>query len=172
MTELNTSLMLVSRHIDLVRMKSYLVLVMMLTLGSHSQATFDQLLELPLNLAGYMSIQRAGLACDDKINEAVEITVGEANIRCEEAVRRNLKNIERKDEDTMYQVMEATRLQEESQCQTKVEEAVRSAGLRREEECRARETLAGEVRRGERETRGLTPPVFRNVSTRPGPSPG
>ena len=153
MTELNTSLMLVSRHIDLVRMKSYLVLVMMLMLGSHSQATFDQLLELPLNLAGYMSIQRAGLACDDKINEAVEITVGEANIRCEEAVRRNLENIERKDEDTMYQVMEATRLQEESQCETKVEEAVRSAGLRREEECRARETLAGEVRRGERERR-------------------
>ena len=76
-------------------------LLVMLVLGS--QATFDQLLELPLNLAGFMSIQRAGFACDDKINEAVEITISEANLRCVEAVRRNLENIERKDEDTMYQ---------------------------------------------------------------------
>ena len=114
------------------------------------QATFDQLLELPLNMAGYMSIQRAGLACDDKINEAVEITISEANLRCEEAVRRNLENIERKDEDTMYQVMEATRLQEESQCEAKVEEAVRSAGERWEEEWSARVAEAGRVREGER----------------------
>ena len=144
-TELNTSLMLVSRHIDLVRMKSYLVLVMMLMLGS--QATFDQLLELPLNLAGYMSIQRAGLACDDKINEAVEITVGEANIRCEEAVRRNLENIERKDEDTMYQVMEAARKQKEEVCDARIQEAVLERERRLEGECSARVKEAERVRR-------------------------
>ena len=110
------------------------------------QATFDQLLELPLNMAGYMSIQRAGFACDDKINEAVEITISEANLRCEEAVRRNLENIERKDEDTMYQVMEATRLQEERQCQAKVEEALGSAGQSWEAECSARLSAAMRVR--------------------------
>ena len=129
-------------------MKFSLVLVV-LVLGSYSQATFDQLLELPLNLAGYMSVQRAGLACDDKINEAVEITISEANLRCEQAVRRNLQNIERKDEDTMYQVMEATRLQEESQCEAKVKEAVRSAGQRMEEEWSGRVAAAGRVRGGD-----------------------
>ena len=127
-------------------MKLYLVLVVLM-LGS--QATFDQLLELPANLAGYMSIQRAGLACDDKINEAVEITISEANLRCEEAVRRNLENIERKDETVMYQVMEATRLQEESQCEAKVKEAVRSAGQRMEEEWSGRVAAAGRVRGGD-----------------------
>ena len=126
-------------------MKVSLVLVVLM-LSSYSLATFDQLLELPLNLAGYMSIQRAGYACDDKINEAVDITISEANLRCEEAVRRNLQNIERKDEDTMYQVMEATRLQEESQCEAKVEEAVRSARERWEEECSARLAATERVR--------------------------
>ena len=124
-------------------MKLYLLLVLMM---KGSQATFDELLELPLNMAGYMSIQRAGFACDDKINEAVEITISEANLRCEEAVRRNLENIERKDEDTMYQVMEATRLQEERQCEAKVAEAVRSAGQRLEEEWSDRVAGAERVR--------------------------
>ena len=111
-----------------------------------TRATFDQLLELPMNMAGYMSIERAGFACDDKINEAVEITVSEANLRCEESVRRNLDNIERKDEDTMYQVMEATRKQEEAVCEARIEEAVSRAKERLEEEALARVEEAERVR--------------------------
>ena len=111
-----------------------------------TRATFDQLLELPMNMAGYMSIERAGFACDDKINEAVEITVSEANLRCEESVRRNLDNIERKDEDTMYQVMEATRKQEEAVCEARIAEAVSRAEERLEEEALARVAEAERVR--------------------------
>ena len=103
-----------------------------------TKATFDQLLELPMNMAGYMSIERAGFACDDKINEAVEITINEANVRCEESVRRNLNNIERKDEDTMYQVMEATRKQEETFCQAKIEQAVLETEEKFESQCTVR----------------------------------
>ena len=125
-------------------MKLYLVLVVLM-LGS--QATFDQLLELPANLAGYMSIQRAGLACDDKINEAVEITISEANLRCEESVRRNLNNIERSDKDTMYQVMEAARKQEEEVCDVRIQEAVLERERRLEGECSARVKEAERVRR-------------------------
>ena len=76
----------------------------------------------------------------------VEITISEANLRCEESVRRNLKNIERKDEDTMYQVMEATRRQEESNCEMRVEEAVLAAGRKYEEEWSVRVEEAGRVR--------------------------
>ena len=33
------------------------------------------LFELPMNLAGFMSIERASDACEDRINEAVELTL-------------------------------------------------------------------------------------------------
>merc|ERR1712016_4977 len=111
-----------------------------------AKATFDQLLELPLNMAGFMSIERAGFACDDKINEAVEITISEANLRCEESVRRNLNNIERSDKDTMYQVMEATRKQEEEVCAAKMEETVLRTEERVERECLTRVEQAERVR--------------------------
>ena len=125
-------------------------LLVMLVLGS--QATFDQLLELPLSLGGFMSIQRAGFACDDKINEAVEITISEANLRCEESVRRNLNNIERSDKDTMYQVMEAARKQEEEVCDARIQEAVLERERRLEGECSAR---VKEAERGRRDLQSV-----------------
>ena len=117
-------------------------------------ATFDELLELPLNMAGFMSIERAGFACDDKINEAVEITISEANLRCEESVRRNLNNIERSDKDTMYQVMEAARKQEEEVCDGRIQEAVLERERRLEGECSARVKEAERVRRDLQSVRG------------------
>ena len=146
---------------------------MLTVLMMGAKATFDQLLELPMNMAGYMSIERAGFACDDKINEAVEITISEANLRCEESVRRNLNNIERKDEDTMYQVMEATRKQEEEVCAAKMEETVLRTEERVERDCLARVEEAERVRvmrvmRAELELSLLS----RCRSTRPRPSVG
>ena len=69
------------------------------------------LFEFPMNLAGFMSIERASDACVDRINEAVELTLEDANVKCEEAIRQNLENIERSDEDVFLRVMEATRKQ-------------------------------------------------------------
>ena len=43
--------------------------------------------------------------------EAVELTLEDANVKCEEAIRQNLENIERSDEDVFLRVMEATRKQ-------------------------------------------------------------
>ena len=93
------------------------------------------LFELPMNLAGFMSIERASDACEDRINEAVELTLGDANIKCEEAIRQNLENIERSDEDVFLRVMEATRKQEELRCINIVEGSLAEAAAAHEKEC-------------------------------------
>ena len=77
----------------------------------------------------------------------MEITISEANLRCEESVRRNLNNIERSDKDTMYQVMEAARKQEEEVCDVRIQEAVLERERRLEGECSARVKEAERVRR-------------------------
>ena len=41
----------------------------------------------------------------------MELTLEDANTKCEEAIRQNLENIERSDEDVFLRVMEATRKQ-------------------------------------------------------------
>ena len=92
------------------------------------------LFELPMNLAGFMSIERASDACEDRINEAVELTLGDANIKCEEAIRQNLEHIERSDEDVFLRVMEATRQQEEIRCINIVEGSLAEAATAHERE--------------------------------------
>ena len=94
--------------------------------------------EFPMNMAGFMSIERASNACEDRIHEAVEITLDEANVKCEEAIRENLVNIERKDDDMLLQVMEATRKQEELRCFNIVDEALANAALAFKDECESR----------------------------------
>ena len=40
-----------------------------------------------MNMAGYMSVERASDECEEQVISAVDITIDEANKRCEEAVR-------------------------------------------------------------------------------------
>ena len=103
------------------------------------------LFELPMNLAGFMSIERASDACEDRINEAVELTLGDANIKCEEAIRQNLENIERSDEDVFLRVMEATRKQEELRCVNIVEGSLAEAAAAHEKECQEQITIEKKV---------------------------
>ena len=99
--------------------------------------SFD-LFEIPMNMAGFMSIERASDACEDRINEAVEISLEDANVKCEEAIKANLVNIERQDEDVLLQVMEATRKQEELRCINIVQETLSDAASAYETECNSR----------------------------------
>ena len=103
------------------------------------------LFELPMNLAGFMSIERASDACEDRINEAVELTLEDANLKCEEAVRQNLENIERSDEDVFLRVMEATRKQEELRCINIVDGSLAEAAAAHEKECKEQITIEKKV---------------------------
>ena len=66
-----------------------------------TDAFFDNLIELPMNMAGYMSVARASTECEDQVLlttfflwkiwsfqvvTAVDVTIEEANRRCTEAV--------------------------------------------------------------------------------------
>ena len=113
----------------LIRYKLWLMLT--LSVGS-----FD-LFEIPMNMAGFMSIERASDACEDRINEAVEITLDGANVKCEEAIKANLVNIERQDDDVLLQVMEATRKQEELRCINIIQDALSDAATAYEKECKS-----------------------------------
>merc|ERR1719431_2063162 len=93
----------------------------------HAEPTFDNLMELPMNMAGYMSVERASDECEEQVISAVDITIEEANRRCEEAVRQNIYNIERQDDDVIEQVMEATRHAEEKKCDARIESRLKEA---------------------------------------------
>ena len=108
-------------------------LLLMLTA---SVGSFD-LFEIPMNMAGFMSIERASDACEDRINEAVEITLDGANVKCEEAIKANLVNIERQDDDVLLQVMEATRKQEELRCINIIQDTLSDAATAYEKECKS-----------------------------------
>ena len=114
-----------------------MVLIVALVSMVSTSTAFD-IFEFPMNMAGFMSIERASNACEDRIDEAVELTLDNANTKCEEAIRQNLVNIERKDEDVFLQVMEATRKQEEVRCLNIVDKALQDASLAFEEECKSR----------------------------------
>ena len=101
-----------------------------------SEIVAIDIFEVPMNLAGFMSIERASDACEDRINEAVSITLEEANVKCEETIRLNLENIERSDEDMFLRVMEATRRQEELRCINIVEGSLADAATAYEKECK------------------------------------
>ena len=101
-----------------------------------SEIVAIDIFEIPMNLAGFMSIERASDACEDRINEAVGITLEEANVKCEETIRLNLENIERSDEDMFLRVMEATRRQEELRCINIVEGSLADAATAYEKECK------------------------------------
>ena len=103
------------------------------------------LFEFPMNLAGFMSIERASDACEDRINEAVELTLGDANLKCEEAIRQNVETIERSDEDVFLQVMEATRKQEEIRCINIVEGSLADAAAVQEKKCQEQIQIAKKV---------------------------
>ena len=101
-----------SLHVDCSSVSEMILRDIATFIGIFSAGIFAiALFELPMNLAGFMSIERASDACEDRINEAVELTLGDANIKCEEAIRQNLEHIERLDEDVFLRVMEATRKQ-------------------------------------------------------------
>ena len=101
-----------------------------------SEIVAIDIFEIPMNLAGFMSIERASDACEDRINEAVGITLEEANVKCEETIRLNLENIERSDVDMFLRVMEATRRQEELRCINIVEGSLADAATAYEKECK------------------------------------
>ena len=101
-----------------------------------SEIVAIDIFEIPMNLAGFMSIERASDACEDRINEAVGITLEEANVKCEETIRLNLESIERSDEDMFLRVMEATRRQEELRCINIVEGSLADAATAYEKECK------------------------------------
>ena len=101
-----------------------------------SEIVAIDIFEIPMNLAGFMSIERASDACEDRINEAVGITLEEANVKCEETIRLNLENIERSDEDMFLRVMEATRRQEELRSINIVEGSLADAATAYEKECK------------------------------------
>ena len=113
----------------LIRLKLWLML-------TASVGSFD-LFEIPMNMAGFMSIERASDACEDRINEAVEITLDDANVKCEEAIKANLVNIERQDDDILLQVMEATRKQEELRCINIIQDTLSDAAAAYEKECKS-----------------------------------
>ena len=114
----------------LIRLKLWLML-------TASVGSFD-LFEIPMNMAGFMSIERASDACEDRINEAVEITLDDANVKCEEAIKANLVNIERQDDDVLLQVMEATRKQEELRCINIIQDTLNDAATAYEKECKSK----------------------------------
>ena len=105
------------------------------------ESTFDNLMELPMNMAGYMSVERASDECEEQVISAVDITIEEANKRCEDAVRQNIYSIERQDDDVMEQVMEVTRRTEE--CHVIIDNKIRHAIItdRRESEKHYRNIL-------------------------------
>ena len=113
----------------LIKLKLWLAL-------TASVGSFD-LFEIPMNMAGFMSIERASDACEDRINEAVEITLDDANVKCEEAIKANLVNIERQDDDVLLQVMEATRKQEELRCINIIQDTLNDAATAYEKECKS-----------------------------------
>jgi len=101
-----------------------------------AEPTFDNLMELPMNMAGYMSVERASDECEEQVITAVDITIEEANKRCEDAVRQNIYNIERQDDDVIEQVMEATRSSEEKKCRIIVEESLKEAEKMFDKKCK------------------------------------
>lgn len=114
-----------------------------------AEPTFDNLMELPMNMAGYMSVERASDECEEQVISAVDITIEEANKRCEDAVRQNIYSIERQDDDVMEQVMEATRRTEEKKCKTIVEESLKEAELLFEKKCLTYTEHATQIARNE-----------------------
>ena len=116
--------------------KMGLITFKLLLMLTASVGSFD-LFEIPMNMAGFMSIERASDACEDRINEAVEITLDDANVKCEEAIKANLVNIERQDDDVLLQVMEATRKQEELRCINIIQDTLRDAATAYEKECKS-----------------------------------
>ncbi len=69
----------------------------------------------------------------------------DANLKCEEAIRQNLENIERSDEDVFLRVMEATRKQEELRCINIVEGSLAEAAAAHEKECKEQITIEKKV---------------------------
>ena len=82
-----------------------------------------------------------------QVAEAVDLTIEEANTRCEAAVRENVGSLERRDEETLTLVMEATRGEEERRCETRLEAAVAARAERGQQEC------AGELERARQASR-------------------
>ena len=101
----------------------------------NGEPTFENLMELPMNMAGYMSVERASDECEEQVIAAVDITIEEANRRCEEAVRQNIYNIERQDDDVIEQVMDATRSSEEKKCKHIMETSLKEAEILFERKC-------------------------------------
>ena len=69
----------------------------------------------------------------------------DANLKCEQAIRQNLENIERSDEDVFLRVMEATRKQEELRCINIVEGSLAEAAAAHEKECKEQITIEKKV---------------------------
>ena len=117
----------------------------------HAEPTFDNLMELPMNMAGYMSVERASDECEEQVITAVDITIEEANRRCEEAVRQNIYNIERQDDDVVEQVMEATRSSEEKKCKHIMETSLQEAEILFEKKCTTFTEQAANIARNEKD---------------------
>merc|ERR1711874_612749 len=115
----------------------------------HCEPTFENLMELPMNMAGYMSVERASDECEEQVITAVDITIEEANKRCEEAVRQNIYNIERQDDDVIEQVMEATRSSEEKKCKHIIETSLKEAEILFEKKCATYTEQAAKIARNE-----------------------
>ena len=114
-----------------------------------AEPTFENLMELPMNMAGYMSVERASDECEEQVISAVDITIEEANRRCEEAVRQNIYNIERQDDDVIEQVMEATRHTEEKKCEARIESRLKEAEILLEKKCQSYTDHAKQLVRNE-----------------------
>jgi len=130
-------------------MEKVSLLVVLLSKILAAEPTFDNLMELPMNMAGYMSVERASDECEEQVITAVDITIEEANKRCEEAVRQNIYNIERQDDDVLEQVMEATRSTEEKKCKNIVEASLKEAEIIFEKKCMTYTEQAKQIARNE-----------------------
>merc|ERR1719320_2335413 len=117
----------------------------------HAEPTLDNLMELPMNMAGYMSVERASDECEEQVITAVDITIEEANRRCEEAVRQNIYNIERQDDDVVEQVMEATRSSVEKKCKHIMETSLKEAEILFEKKCTTFTERAANIARNEKD---------------------
>merc|ERR1719431_378398 len=117
----------------------------------HAEPTFDNLMELPMNMAGYMSVERASDECEEQVITAVDITIEEANRRCEDAVRQNIYNIERQDDAMIEQVMEATRSSEEKKCKHIMETSLKEAEILFERKCTTFTEQAANIARNEKD---------------------